>query len=170
MFLHENQLTTKVRFRQCDLTFSAPVPTWYNVGTMKNSGLNPKQLRRRMEQLGIREPDLEERFVRSRGPGGQNINKVSTCVYLKHRTSGIEIKCQSQRTQSANRIAARALLVSKIEQEAAALSQRQKKQRFLIERARRTRTISAKKKVRENKERKSQKKSLRRRLSGYDEL
>ena len=72
-------------------------------------------LRRKMEELGIREGDLVEKFVRSGGKGGQNVNKVATCVYLKHGPTGIEVKCQQERSQSMNRFLARRILVDKIE-------------------------------------------------------
>jgi len=72
-------------------------------------------LRERMESLGIREEDLEEQFVRSSGKGGQHVNKTSTCVYLKHRPSGIEVKCMRERSQSLNRFLARRELLEKFE-------------------------------------------------------
>lgn len=70
----------------------------------------------RMQQLGIREQDLKERFVRSGGPGGQNVNKVATCVVLTHRPSGITVRCQEERTQALNRFLARRRLADKIEE------------------------------------------------------
>jgi len=72
-------------------------------------------LRDRMEELGILEKDIEEKFVRSSGHGGQNVNKTSTCVYLKHLPSGIEVKCMKDRSQSINRFLARRELVKRIE-------------------------------------------------------
>src|SRR3954452_13423432 len=74
------------------------------------------QLARRMEALGIREPDLDETFVRSGGHGGQNVNKVATCVMLVHKPSGVQVKCQSTRHQGLNRFLARQLLLDKIEE------------------------------------------------------
>ena len=73
-----------------------------------------EELRRRMEALGIREEDLEERFVRASGKGGQHVNKTATCVQLLHRPSGIEVKCMSERSQSLNRFFARRLLLERI--------------------------------------------------------
>ena len=72
------------------------------------------ELKRRMEILGIREEDLEERFVRASGKGGQHVNKSSTCVQLLHRPSGIEVKCMEARSQSLNRFFARRLLLERI--------------------------------------------------------
>lgn len=74
-----------------------------------------KALREKMIHLGIREQDIVEGFIRAKGPGGQNVNKTSTCVYLKHIPTGIEVKCQKERSQALNRYIARKLLVSKIE-------------------------------------------------------
>ena len=73
-----------------------------------------EELRRRMAALGVREEDLEERFVRSSGKGGQHVNKSSTCVHLLHRPSGIEVKCMAGRSQSLNRFFARRLLLDRI--------------------------------------------------------
>ena len=68
-----------------------------------------------MEVLGIDERDIEERFIRSSGRGGQKVNKTSTCVYLRHVPTGIEVKCMKERSQSLNRFLARRELISKIE-------------------------------------------------------
>jgi protein subunit release factor B len=74
-----------------------------------------KWLRERMEALGILEKDIEEKFVRSSGKGGQKVNKTSTCVYIRHKPTGIEVKCMEDRSQSINRFLARRELVKKIE-------------------------------------------------------
>jgi protein subunit release factor B len=81
-------------------------------------GVSPDKeqaLAERMEKLGIREADIVEKFIRSGGHGGQNVNKVATCVYLKHLPTGFEVKCQQERFQSLNRFLARRILVDKIE-------------------------------------------------------
>ena len=72
-------------------------------------------LQERMESLGIDEKDLEEKFIRSSGSGGQKVNKTSTCVYLKHVPTGIEVKYMKERSQSLNRFLARRELVARIE-------------------------------------------------------
>jgi len=72
-------------------------------------------LQERMETLGIHERDIEEKFVRSSGAGGQKVNKTSSCVYLRHIPTGIEVKCMKERSQSLNRFLARRELVKKME-------------------------------------------------------
>jgi protein subunit release factor B len=67
-----------------------------------------------MQALGIREQDIEEKFIRSSGHGGQNVNKTSTCVYLRHIPTGIEVKCMETRSQSINRFLARRELMKRL--------------------------------------------------------
>src|SRR5206468_8745923 len=69
----------------------------------------------RMKQLGIDHTDLEETFARSSGPGGQNVNKVSTAVTLRHRPSGVSVTIQDSRSQAVNRKLARQRLLDAIE-------------------------------------------------------
>lgn len=70
---------------------------------------------KRMEALGIFEKDIMERFIRSRGRGGQKVNKSSSCVYLKHLPTGIEVKWMTERSQALNRFLARRELVRRVE-------------------------------------------------------
>ena len=72
-------------------------------------------LAERMQRLGIRDVELEETFARSRGPGGQNVNKVATAVTLRHRPSGINVTVQDSRSQAVNRKLARERLLDAIE-------------------------------------------------------
>lgn len=72
-------------------------------------------LKERMNALGIQEKDIEEKFVRSSGRGGQKVNKTSSCVYLRHVPTGIEVKCMKERSQALNRFLARRELIKKIE-------------------------------------------------------
>ena len=85
---------------------------------MATFGVSPEKeqaLAERMERLGLREADIVEKFIRSGGHGGQNVNKVATCVYLKHIPTGTEVKCQEERSQALNRYLARRILADKIE-------------------------------------------------------
>ena len=93
---------------------------------MAQTDIDP-ELALRMERLGIREDDLEENFVRGTGPGGQKINKTSSTVQLRHVPSGIEVRCQRERQQSANRYWARWELCEQMEQkrDAAKLEEQQ---------------------------------------------
>jgi len=72
-------------------------------------------LKEKMKVLGIDEKEIEEKFARSSGRGGQKVNKTSTCVYLRHIPTGIEVKCMKERSQSLNRFLARRELVDRIE-------------------------------------------------------
>ena len=72
-------------------------------------------LKEKMERLGVREEEIEEQFTRSGGPGGQHVNKTSTCVILVHRPTGISVRCQEERSQALNRFLARRMLLDRIE-------------------------------------------------------
>lgn len=69
----------------------------------------------RLEALGVPLSDIDEKFVRGSGPGGQKINKTSSTVWLRHRPTGIEVRCQAERSQSANRQRAWAELCERLE-------------------------------------------------------
>lgn len=69
----------------------------------------------RLKELGVREGDLVEKFIRSSGPGGQSVNKLNSCVYLRHEPTGLEVKMQEERSQAMNRYRARQVLADRIE-------------------------------------------------------
>ena len=114
-----------------------------------------------MQTLGIREQDLEEQFVRSSGAGGQNVNKVSSCVVLYHRPSGIRVKCQQERSQALNRFLARRILVDKIEAKFKRIQAAEEQKIARIRRQKRKRSRRAKLKLLADKRHLAEKKSRR---------
>jgi protein subunit release factor B len=120
-----------------------------------------QQLREKMESLNIREEDIEESFVRSSGRGGQHVNKTSTCVYLKHLSTGIEVKCQEERSQALNRYRARVILASKIEQLVKGKESEEIQRIEKIRRQKRKRSKRAKEKMLAEKRITAEKKKLR---------
>jgi len=120
-----------------------------------------KALREMMVRLGVREEDIVERFIRAQGPGGQNVNKVSTCVYLRHLLTGIEVKCQEERSQAQNRYRARQILLKKIECAILGKLSEEQKRIEKIRRQKRRRSRRAKLKILESKRRHAVKKFLR---------
>lgn len=73
------------------------------------------ELLARMAAAGVRDEDLRESFVRSGGPGGQKVNRTSTCVLLVHVPTGTEVKMQQERSQALNRFFARRRLCELLE-------------------------------------------------------
>jgi protein subunit release factor B len=131
------------------------------MGMFPVSAAKENELREKMEALNIREEDIEESFVRSGGKGGQKVNKTSTCVYLKHLPTGIEVKCQEERSQSLNRYRARVILMKKIEEMIRGEESEERKRIEKIRRQKRKRSKRAKEKMLAEKKITSEKKKLR---------
>ncbi len=125
------------------------------------SPLKEKQLIKKMEALNIHEKDIKESFVRSGGKGGQHVNKTSTCVYLKHIPTGIEVKCQEERSQSLNRYKARVILFKKIDQLVKGKESEEIQRIEKIRRQKRKRSKRAKEKMLAEKKITSEKKKFR---------
>lgn len=123
-----------------------------------------KDLRRRMRRAGIFEKDLKETFVHSSGPGGQNVNKVATCVTLQHGPTGISVKCQVERTQRQNRYQARVILLEKVSRLRLAEARKAEQLREKVKRQNRKRSRRAKETMLEDKHRQSDKKQKRRKV------
>lgn len=127
-----------------------------------------KELRQKMEELGIREEEIEESFIRSGGKGGQHVNKTSTCVYLRHLPTGTEVKCQEERSQALNRYRARVLLVRKIEEMLRGEESEGRRRIEKIRRQKRKRSKRAKEKMLAEKRIMSERKRLRSGVSEND--
>lgn len=115
----------------------------------------------RMSRLGIKEEDLVEKFILGSGSGGQKINKTSSCVYIKHIPTGIEIKCQRARSREMNRFYARRELCDKLEY--ALFKKESEKQREIskIRRQKKRRSRKTQQRLVEHKRAVSTKKQLR---------
>lgn len=120
-----------------------------------------QELEERMIRLNIHENDLIEKFILGSGKGGQKVNKTSSCVYLKHIPTGIEVKCQQDRSRTKNRFLARRELCERIEfmhnKEASKKEQEFEKTR----RQKKRRTRKQKEKMLEEKKTHGAKKKLR---------
>jgi peptide chain release factor len=115
----------------------------------------------RMLELGVSESDLEETFIRSSGPGGQKVNKTSSCVHLLHIPTGLAVKCQRERSQSLNRHLARRLLLDKIERAQKGFVEEERERIEKIRRQKRKRSKRAKEKILTDKHHLAEKKVLR---------
>ena len=125
----------------------------------------PEDVTARMAALGVREDEIEEKFVRSGGAGGQNVNKVATCVMLVHQPSGLSVKCQSSRNQATNRALARHLLLNKIEAQRKSMAAARRAQREQVRRRNRPRPRKVKEKILQGKKHRSEIKAKRRKVS-----
>jgi len=125
-------------------------------------------LEKKMALLGVREEDILESFIRSSGPGGQNVNKTATCVYLKHLPTGLEVKCQRQRSQLLNRSLARHILLSKIAHKIQQDHLQKQSFRAKVMRRNRPKPKRVKLKILEDKRRHAQKKFVRRKINDIE--
>jgi protein subunit release factor B len=118
----------------------------------------------RMERLGIREEDLEESFIRGSGSGGQKVNKTSSCVQIIHRPSGIEIRCQRERSQAMNRYFARRELCDRIEEQQEGAKAKKQQEREKVRRQKRRRSRRQKARMLDDKRKHGEKKDQRKRI------
>ncbi|MBU0671719.1 MAG: peptide chain release factor-like protein [Candidatus Margulisbacteria bacterium] len=120
-----------------------------------------REFSERLKRLGIKDKDIIEKFIRSGGPGGQKVNKSSSCVYVKHLPSGIEVKMSRERSQALNRFLAWRLLTEKLETQVLRIKSEQQKKIEKIRRQKRKRSKRAKEKVLQQKKLRSEKKKQR---------
>ncbi|MDR4507460.1 MAG: peptide chain release factor-like protein [Candidatus Brocadiaceae bacterium] len=120
----------------------------FNVSSKKE-----KDLLERMKQLNVSENDIEEKFIRSSGPGGQKVNKSSSGVSLHHLPTGAKVKCGKERSQPLNRFFARRMLLDQIERVQKGFTAEEKKRIEKIRRQKRKRSKNAKKKMAARQER-----------------
>ena len=116
---------------------------------MSKFGVSPEKeraLETRLQTLQIHEVDLEETFMRSSGPGGQHVNKTSTCVRLCHRPTGLSVKVQRSRSQGLNRFLARRLLADRVEDQLRGAESAQAQERGKIRRQKQRRLRRTKQK------------------------
>ena len=124
---------------------------------------SPEQ-RQRMKELGIEPAEFQETFVRSSGRGGQNVNKVSTCVQITHVPTGFSVKCMKHRTQAKNRGEALGRLLEKIEGDRLARRLERRRAREKTRRRNRPRPAGVKRRILADKRKRSEKKDLRGRI------
>ncbi len=127
-----------------------------------------RALRERLLRLGIREDDLDEQFVHSGGRGGQNVNKVATCVLLVHRPTQTRVRCQKERSQGHNRYLARKWLADKVEAARAGLASAREQEIARIRRQKRRRSRRAKAKMLSDKHARGALKHLRTKVAADD--
>ncbi len=120
-----------------------------------------RMLAARMRKMGVREEDLQEKFVHASGPGGQKVNKTSSCVQLKHLPTGLLVRCQRERSQALNRFIARRKLLDRIEKMRQGFVTEEKRRIEKIRRQKRKRSRRAKEKILAEKRRVSEKKQRR---------
>lgn len=137
-----------------------PLSSCYD-DNMTHSKEKSEELIARMQKLGIQEEDLIEKFILGSGKGGQKINKTSSCVYLKHIPSGIEIKCQRERSRALNRLLARRELCERLEEKLFEIKSKKQQEFEKIRRQKRRRTRKQKEKMLAEKKQHSSKKQLR---------
>ena len=138
------------------------------MGSIQISVAKQLALVERMQRLGVSERDLEERFLPPSGPGGQRTNKVSTCVVLRHRPSGLEVRCQRERYQVLNRFLARRLLLDRLEAQRLGRLSEVAQRISKIRRQKRRRSRRAKEKMLDAKHHHAQVKANRQRPEGSD--
>ena len=139
---------------------------WLNQGMADFPDIVEASLRARFVSLGVRPEDVEERFVRGTGAGGQKINKTSSTVWLQHRPTGVEVRCQRERSQSVNRLLAWTELAQKLAWRRQESANQAQAARELVRRQKRQKSHGQKARMIEGKKHRAKIKQTRR--GGHD--
>jgi protein subunit release factor B len=149
------------RWQRCWFAICGQILQAGGMGSFAISPDKLAQLEQRMAALSVHEGEIEETFVRSGGHGGQKVNKSSSCVMLRHRPTGLRVKCQTTRHQALNRFLARRLLLDKIERMQKGYVEAERAEIEKIRRQKRKRSRRAKERMLADKARRAEKKRLR---------
>jgi protein subunit release factor B len=122
------------------------------------------ELNEKLKELNIKEEDLIEKFILGSGRGGQKIQKTHSCVYLKHTPTGIEVKCQKERSRDLNRYLARKELIKKIEGKYFKKVSEEQKKIYKLKKQKKRRSKKAKEKILKEKKIISLKKGFREKI------
>jgi len=120
-----------------------------------------------VERLKVSPGEVEESFILSGGPGGQNVNRRASCVLLRHRPTGLTVRCQQERSQALNRFLAWRRLLQRIEEHRLGQLRAEREKIEKIRRQKRRRSRRAKLKMLADKRHHSEKKQARRKLSEF---
>ncbi|MEO6568459.1 MAG: peptide chain release factor-like protein [Opitutaceae bacterium] len=126
----------------------------------------PTQIVERLRAVGVRPEEIQERFVRGAGPGGQKINKTSSTVWLRHAATGVEVRCQRERSQAANRELAWVELCDKLEARRNAAAAATQQAREAQRRRTRPKSRAQKNRMIETKKHRAKQKSRRGHVAG----
>lgn len=132
---------------------------------MEFSVVLPQLIAQKALKLKLKPDEFEEKFVRGSGAGGQKINKTSSCVWLKHLPSGMEVKVQKHRVREVNRLAAYKLLILKIEEEKEGRKSQLAQEEFKLRKQKKRRSRRAKNKMIEGKVRRGGLKETRKKVN-----
>lgn len=139
---------------------------WLKRGMADFPDIVEASLRARFVSLGVKPDDVAEQFIRGAGAGGQKINKTSSTVVLRHLPTGVEVRCQRERSQSANRLLAWVDLAAKLEHRREAAAKQAQAARELVRRQNRPTSHGQKQRMRQTKKHRAKHKASRGRVSG----